>query len=435
MKRSLSCLLFALFLVSCGGGDDGAGPGNGGNNNPPTAQPTATGTPDGPSTSQTIGASGGSVTSDDGLFTLTVPAGALNADTLVTVQPITNMAWGGIGKGYRLTPHGLHFNAPVSLAFSVAPEDLVESGPEFLDVAVQDDQGLWYILKNSSYDDVAQTMTATTTHFSDYSNIEGLQIRPASASVSTLGTVDLHVRYCHTITIPGDDDLIALLYSCDDDLIPLGTFSNWSVDGVKGGSVSAGHVVELGSTEARYTAPSSIPGHNPVAVSVEAKGRRGTKTLLVSNITVSGDFFGVITRTTGSGVPGEKAIWTMTWKSLGAAGGFEEFTGQGVLEYTAPDCTGVSPANAPVQTAYMIIDRTKSAPYHVVIGIETAWLAHICSLCVDPVTCVDEDYYAGFADSGVGTISADGSTISGHFFDGGNGEDWTYSFTRTAPSR
>ena len=77
MKRSLSWLLVALFLVSCGGGDDGAGPGDGGNNNTdPT--PTTPGTPIGTATTQPIGP-GGTVTSADGLFSITIPPGALPA--------------------------------------------------------------------------------------------------------------------------------------------------------------------------------------------------------------------------------------------------------------------------------------------------------------------------------------------------------------------
>jgi hypothetical protein len=433
LKRSLAWMFAALLFISCGGGDNGTGPG-GGNNAPPTPQPTAVGSPDGNPTSQTIGAAGGSVMSEDSVLTLTIPAGALDSDTLITIQPITNNALGGMGKGYRLTPHGLHFTAPVSLAFKVAPENLAGSDPEFLDVAVQDDKGAWYILKNSSYDSGTSTMTATTSHFSDYSNIEGFQIRPASASVSPTGTVDLYVKYCRSepITDPADN-LAGFLYACDDlgdDPVPLGTFSNWSVDGVKGGSATTGRVTALSGSKARYTAPANVPANNPVAVSVEAKSRRGTKTLLISNIKIAGDFFGVITRVTGTGAVNEKAIYTMTWKSTGVAGGYEIFTGSGVLEYTPPDCTTISPTNTPVQNGYMTIDRTQGPPYHATIGIQVSWLAHVCGICGGATTCVDEDYQVGFGDSGIGTVSADGNTISGTFHDNGSGEDWNYSFTR-----
>src|SRR5262249_45565389 len=137
VKRSLSWLLLALLFIACGG-DSGTTPGGDNNNTPPTPQTTPVGAPDGNPTSQTIGAAGGSVMSEDSVLTLTIPAGALASDTLITIQPITNNAVGGLGKGYRLTPQGLHFTTPVSLAFKVAPENLEGSDPEFLDVAVQD---------------------------------------------------------------------------------------------------------------------------------------------------------------------------------------------------------------------------------------------------------------------------------------------------------
>src|SRR5262245_38775453 len=123
MKRSLSCLIAALLLVSCGGGDDGAGPGNGGNNNNELPDPVATapGTPDGAPSVQTIGAGGGTITNAGAGFTIDIPAGALASDTEITVQPITNTAWGGIGQGVRLTPDGLTFTQPVTLTFDIAP--------------------------------------------------------------------------------------------------------------------------------------------------------------------------------------------------------------------------------------------------------------------------------------------------------------------------
>ena len=155
MKRSLSWLLVAMFFISCGGGDDGAGPGGGGNNNTdPT--PTTPGTPIGTATTQPIGAGGGTVTSADGLFSITIPPGALpagpagssGAETDITIQPITNTAWGGVGTGYRLLPDGLTFSAPVELNFSLEDSLLWGSDTLFVDVARQDDDRVWGIHKD-----------------------------------------------------------------------------------------------------------------------------------------------------------------------------------------------------------------------------------------------------------------------------------------------
>src|SRR6186713_1890683 len=194
MKRSLSWLLVALFLVSCGGGDDGAGPGDGGNNNTdPT--PTTPGTPIGTATTQPIGPAGGTVTSADGLFSITIPAGALpagpagssGAETDITIQPITNTAWGGVGSGYRLLPDGLTFSAPVEINFSLEDSLLAGSDTLFVDGARQDDEGVWGVLKHRRVDWEARKLICTTSHFSDYTVIEAIRLRPGSATVPTLG--------------------------------------------------------------------------------------------------------------------------------------------------------------------------------------------------------------------------------------------------------
>jgi len=418
VNRSLSCLFAVLLSVSCGGGDSGTGPGSN-NNHPPTPEPTAVGSPVGSSTSKTIGAGGGSVASDDGLFALTIPAGALASDTLITVQAITNNAWGGIGGGYRLTPNGLTFSIPVQLAFKVAPEDLVGSAAALLDVAVQDDAGLWYILKNTAYDDASGTLSSTTTHFSDYSSVEGLQIRPASASLATLGTLDLHVKYCHqeTITDPADN-LTALAYNCDEELAPVGTFSNWSVNGVKGGNGAVGTVTATVGNTARYKAPPSVPPGNPVAVSVEAKGRRG-KTLLVSNITIGASWYGTVVIEQGTAKSEAHVFWALT----ASYQGIETYEPSGTVHYTpdtdyGPSCSFVSmdPRDAPITPdpfqGAMFIDRNSDPDKAYGFGT-VAVIATTCFTCDgwSSPDCSEAPLPGWFAADSL-AVSADGLTIT-----------------------
>lgn len=329
MKRSLSCLLLALFLVSCGGGDDGAGPGGGGNNNTdPT--PTTPGTPDGIPTTQSIGPAGGTLTSSDGLFSITIPAGALpgpaatsgaGGETEITIQPITNTAWGGVGAGYRLLPDGLTFSTPVELNFSLEDSLLWGSDTLFVDVARQRDDGVWGILKNRYIDWETRTLTCTTSHFSDYSAVEGLQIIPRAASIAVLGSVNLNARYCFQQPIT-DPELVALVYSCDEDLAPLEAFSNWSANGITGGNATVGTVAKTNpaGSRAKYTAPAAVPAGNPVAVSVQARGRRGT-TMLVSNISIGGLWWGTITMTQGNA----SSVAQVVWKQIGAFQGLESY--------------------------------------------------------------------------------------------------------------
>src|ERR1700733_6919046 len=57
-----------------------------------TQQPATTsiGSATGNAVSKTIGSSGGSITSEDGKLELIVPAGAVNSDTVFSIQPISN---------------------------------------------------------------------------------------------------------------------------------------------------------------------------------------------------------------------------------------------------------------------------------------------------------------------------------------------------------
>jgi len=436
MKRSHSWLLFVLLFIACGS-DDGSGPGNGGNNTPPTPQPTAVGTPDGNPTSQTIGAAGGSLMSEDSVFTVTIPAGALASDTLITIQPITDNAWGGEGKGYRLTPDGLHFSVPVSLSFEVAADSLEDTNVDLTDVAFQDNHGLWYTLKNRSFDDGTSTLTATTSHFTDYARVEGVQIRPARASVAPLGTVNLRVKYCARETYnSGGDEIAALLITCDDELAPLGTFTNWSVNHTHGGSAALGTVVSTGAVTGRYKAPEGVPPGNPVVVSVDFKNENGITKQLTSRITITGaGYTGTITRTTGTGAPGEQAVYHVTWTSLGINGFVEQFTATGTIDYTPPtsQCptSSFSPTSAPILKSgtFMFIDRSEILPV-VTMTASAEWGVHECNDCGGTFDCHDYDFITGFANNSIGTVSSDGTTITGNYFDAGSGETWDFTFTR-----
>src|SRR5678815_3080304 len=141
------------------------------------------------------------------------PASASGAETDITIQPITNTAWGGVGSGYRLLPDGLTFSAPVEINFSLEDSLLAGSDTLFVDGARQDDEGVWGILKHRYIDWEARKLICTTSHFSDYTVIEAIRLRPGSATVPTLGTVNLRVRYCRREVYTGcDDEPAAVIY-------------------------------------------------------------------------------------------------------------------------------------------------------------------------------------------------------------------------------
>jgi len=78
---------------------------------------------------------GGSITSDDGMLTLEIPAGALAEDTRITIQEVDagdmpdEFADLGEGMGYELSPEGLTFAEPVMVSLTLDPASLkIEGG-------------------------------------------------------------------------------------------------------------------------------------------------------------------------------------------------------------------------------------------------------------------------------------------------------------------
>lgn len=103
-KRVLGLVVVAAVVVgACGGGDD---------------TPSRDADPASAAGATTIGPDGGSVTSDDGRFTLTVPAGALDTGTDITLTKSPASEWDDdIVEAepvavYRMEPDGLEFATP-----------------------------------------------------------------------------------------------------------------------------------------------------------------------------------------------------------------------------------------------------------------------------------------------------------------------------------
>jgi hypothetical protein len=149
----------------------------------PTYTPAAKGDPQGAATTQMIDATGGSVTSADGRITLNIPAGALGTATTVTIQPITNTTPNGIGLGYRLQPEGTTFGVPVSLTFHLSDAEALALGSTY--VTTQHADGLWYSEPDQQRDSTAQTVGVSTSHFSDWTLAQTLQLQPAEVRLKT----------------------------------------------------------------------------------------------------------------------------------------------------------------------------------------------------------------------------------------------------------
>jgi hypothetical protein len=254
--------------------------------------PSPVGKPTGVNVTKTIGSAGGSLSSGDGRVSVTIPAGALASDATVGIQQIENTAAGGLGDAYRLTPAGQTFTQPVQVSFPYVDADLAGSAPEALGIAFQDGRGLWEWQQAVALDTTAKRLTVMTTHFSDWSSVEGLQLRPESATVKVNGQVTLVATSC---VAQGKYSVVFMRFRCaeaTDELAPLGVRSaTWSVNGSVGGSGATGTVRGNGES-AVYTAPAKRPagtGRSVVAVSVEAQ-IRGKRTLLVANVTITSGY-------------------------------------------------------------------------------------------------------------------------------------------------
>ena len=269
----------------------------------PTAVTTPTGTPIGEPSTVMIGADGGTLDSPDSRLTLTIPAGALESDTEITIQPISGESPGAIGGGFRLGPDGTEFAKPVTLTFTYSDDDLEGTVAEALGGAYQSSDDSWYWLE-PSLDVSAKSVSVSTDHFSDYALVKGFNLRPSRGSVEPNDTLALSVVYCFAASIPGADEELATLGGLDcrdtvaangDDLAPLlksSTVKQWYVNGVVGGSATNGTITGSGAS-ATYKAPSKAPSGGKVSVSgrMSYNKAEGGSVLLVSEVTIGPKLF------------------------------------------------------------------------------------------------------------------------------------------------
>jgi uncharacterized protein YjdB len=77
----------------------------------------------------TVGAEGGTIASADGVVSLEIPSGALDADEEITIEPVAEPPFADdpfyiAGTAYELKPNGLQFQAMATLQIRYAAEDL-----------------------------------------------------------------------------------------------------------------------------------------------------------------------------------------------------------------------------------------------------------------------------------------------------------------------
>jgi hypothetical protein len=223
-----------------------------------------------PNASASIGAAGGTLVSGDGQITLTIPAGALTTNTTIGIQTIANTAPLAAGFAYRFTPDGTTFAKPVTVTMKPTLGQIGGSSLDHVKLAFQDAQHRWQLIPVTA-DDTAKTVTATTTHFTDYAFLFDLALSGNDAVFAGTGT-ELHVVELHTAS-----GMAATVGPAQTGL------PTWQLDGTPTGNGSDGELDPLANAAA-YTAPSKIPSTNPVSVSVSYTASNGAKITLVQDI-------------------------------------------------------------------------------------------------------------------------------------------------------
>lgn len=262
--KHLSKLFFSIIIIisfsSCG--DDAVTPVT---NDPQNEGPVQTqeGTPIGMPVFASISPAGGSLMDEDSTLELSVPPGALNTTTNITMQPVTNQCPGASGDiAYRFSP--VQFNDSVSLKFKYNED----ADGRFLSAAVQTSGGYWKNARPVTVDTVNKTMTVkvksigsqTDAGGGDIASWEYIKIFPRRHVMRVNETINLIVRN----TAPNDDEELQ-------NLPP--TVTSWTKDG-------PGELTPNNSS-ALYKSPGTIP--QPNTIKVYAVARHGNENVQVQS--------------------------------------------------------------------------------------------------------------------------------------------------------
>lgn len=299
----LACILLLMAVQSCGDNSDLTPSGDKVEADPlKTEKGISTGT----IVSQSVGTSGGTVVSADGRLSVSIPAGALSSTRMITIEPIVNHVSLGVGDGYRLGPEGTTFVQPVTLIFKYDDALLAGKPAETLWITTQNTDGTWSANLRSEVDVSTKTVTAQTTHFSDWGlgRFIDFKIAPSSRTVMVNSSISLAlVGFDSSGDSP--DDLAPLKPIVDDGLEPLAPLTpipptesrlmrfrvkNWSLNGTNAPVSNSYGKLNGSGNSAQYTAPAKRPAANVVAVSAELettnKEGKSNKMMIVSNITI-----------------------------------------------------------------------------------------------------------------------------------------------------
>jgi hypothetical protein len=198
----------------------------------------AKGVPAGAPVTRQIDVAGGTIFSDDGRTELIIPPGALSDPITISIQTINSTLPLSLAGAYRLEPNGLQFEQPVTIRIHYTDEQVANSSPEILFIGYQDPSDVWRALKDSHVDMDSKTISASISHFSDWTVFEEYSLSASSNAVSPGETSNLHV--IRNGFLDGDAFEYILSDTSSNWLAPLddmGKVENWQLLG----QGSAGH--------------------------------------------------------------------------------------------------------------------------------------------------------------------------------------------------
>lgn len=236
-----------------------------------------------------IGPAGGVLASSECGLSINIPAGALKVETTIGIEPITRTNIAGAGKSFRLTPHDVQFEKPVSLTYAFSMEADSIAMMETFGFSYQMASGVWKFVGTSSYDIQGGTVKFKTTHFSDWSMMNRVSLSPLHASLE-----------------PGDkQEIKALIYTeskYEDLLVPLtgdaGTEPGYPVGTpvllpakyIKSWDLTGpGNIISSNGNKVTYQAPASVNGYTRATVSLNLNAPVTGTFMLLSNLEITGD--------------------------------------------------------------------------------------------------------------------------------------------------
>jgi len=189
---------------------------------------TEKGTAIGTASSTIIGSAGGELTNADGSVRIVVPAGALQNNTTVSIQPITNTLYESDDTklAYRLSPEGTNFLKPVTVVFKYTEDDFELTTEDLMTIAFQQQNGTWKVVP-SILNKQNKTLTIETTHFSDWTKTGGFEMAISETTIKQGEQTKVYVK-----SVDQDGEMGNLGISAAD-LEGLTSVGNWEI--VQGG--------------------------------------------------------------------------------------------------------------------------------------------------------------------------------------------------------